>query len=464
MEILLLEDSADDAKLVELELHRAGLKCRFQHVCDGKSYVTALKNYLPDLILSDYTLPQYDGMAALRDAAMLAPGTPVIIVTGSINEETAVECMKAGAADYVLKPNMARLVPAIHTALERKKVLQEKEMAEKALRESERRFRNLADTAPVLIWMSGADAQFVYLNQPWLDFTGRSREDELGEGWAEAIHDEDLPRHLRTYHQAMANHETFQSEFRLRRADGDYRWMLSHGAPRFLTGGVFAGFVGSAIDITDRKQAERALLASEARHSAILKASLDSIVTLDHEGRIVEFNPAAEFVFGFERDMVTGEKMAEWMIPVDLREEFQSSLEQCAAGECDMLGKRVEMTVLRSDGTEFQVEVAITRINVDGPPMFTAYMQDITQRRHNEREREHLIHELQEALAKVKTLSGLLPVCAQCKKIRDGEGRWTQMEVYIRQRTDAEFTHGYCPDCARRFRESFENALPLGKL
>jgi PAS domain S-box-containing protein len=463
LEILLLEDNADDVKLIELELMRGELPCRLQPVTSEKAFLNALKFYSPDLILTDYTLPGYNGIAAMKAAAELAPAVPIIMVTGSINEETAVECMKGGAADYILKPHLTRLTPAIRAALERKQARAEKELAEKAMRESERRFRNLADTAPVLIWMAGPDARFIYVNQPWLDFTGRKLDDELGNGWSECVHDEDVTACLNTHHQAFADRAVFQTEFRLRQANGEYRWILSHGVPRFMTGGVFAGYIGSCVDITERKQMERKLRESEARKSGILEAALDCIITIDHEGRIVEFNPAAEKAFGCLRGEVAGKKLGDLFVPPELREAHREGLAHCVQCGADgpLMDKRTEMTAVRADGTEFPIEVAITRVQTEGPPLFTGYLRDITQRKHHEHEREHLIHELQEALAKVKTLSGLLPICASCKKIRDDGGSWTQMEVYIRQRTDAEFTHGYCPDCARRFRESFEQLLPL---
>ena len=131
--------------------------------------------------------------------------------------------------------------------------------AENAALEGEERFRLVANTAPVLIWMSGPDKLCNYFNQPWLEFTGRPLEMELGNGWAEGVHPEDLEMCLDTYKKAFDRHEPFHIEYRLRRHDGEHRWVFDHGVPRFNFDGSFAGYIGSCIDITDLKRAEEAL-------------------------------------------------------------------------------------------------------------------------------------------------------------------------------------------------------------
>jgi PAS domain S-box-containing protein len=131
--------------------------------------------------------------------------------------------------------------------------------AERAVRESEERFRLVANTAPVMIWMSGVDKGCNYFNRRWLEFTGRSVEEELGNGWADGLHPEDLKMCLAIYTQAFDLRESFQMEYRLRRHDGEYRWIFDQGVPRFDMDGSFAGYIGSAIDITERKSAEEVL-------------------------------------------------------------------------------------------------------------------------------------------------------------------------------------------------------------
>lgn len=128
--------------------------------------------------------------------------------------------------------------------------------AEVALRESEQRFRAMADTAPVLIWMSGLDRKCFYFNKVWLDFTGRRHEEEVGDGWLEGVHPDDYANCVRTYHQAFEKREPFELEYRLRRHDGKYRWILDNATPRFLADGTFTGYIGSCIDITERKESE----------------------------------------------------------------------------------------------------------------------------------------------------------------------------------------------------------------
>jgi PAS domain S-box-containing protein len=132
----------------------------------------------------------------------------------------------------------------------------EQKLADERLKETEARFRTMADVAPVLLWMSDPNGLCTFFNQTWLDFTGRSLEDEWGIGWAEGVHFEDLQRCLDTYVAAFNARRVFEMEYRLRRHDGEYRWILDRGTPRHTPDGSFAGFIGSCIDITERRALE----------------------------------------------------------------------------------------------------------------------------------------------------------------------------------------------------------------
>ena len=158
----------------------------------------------------------------------------------------------------------------------------ERKRAELALRESEERFRTLADATPVLIWGSDTDKHCNYFNKQWLDFTGRTIEQELGEGWTQSVHPDDLERCRETYVTALEAGQPFTMEYRLRRHDGKYRWVLDNGVPRFAPDGIFSGYIGSCIDITDRKRIEEELRKSDRRKEEFL-------AVLSHELR----NPLA---------------------------------------------------------------------------------------------------------------------------------------------------------------------------
>lgn len=147
---------------------------------------------------------------------------------------------------------MKRMVGMVVDITERKR-------AEEALRESELRFRLVADTAPVIIWMSDTDKLCTYVNKLWLELTGRPMQAELGNGWVEGIHPEDLQSCMNAYDCAFDHRKEFRAEYRLRRHDGEYRWILDIGVPRFNPDRSFAGYVGVAVDVTERKLAEDAL-------------------------------------------------------------------------------------------------------------------------------------------------------------------------------------------------------------
>ena len=154
--------------------------------------------------------------------------------------------------------------------------LTEKRVAEQAAHESEQRFLTMADAAPVLIWTADVQSLCTYFNRTWLEFTGRPVARELGEGWTEGVHPEDLTRCLEAFWGSFSARRAFHSEFRLRRHDGKFRWLLNNGVPRHFPDGGFAGYIGSCVDITERKESLQALQAT-AKTAAELHRCLVAI-------------------------------------------------------------------------------------------------------------------------------------------------------------------------------------------
>ena len=258
LNVLILEDRPADAALMVHELRRAGFDPMWRRVETATDYLAHLQPGL-DVILADYSLPQFDALQALQLLRERGADTPFLIVSGNIGEELAVSAMRQGAADYLLKDRLARLGPAVVRVLHEVAERRARQQAEEALRASEARFRTMADAAPVLLWMAGLDMGCTYFNQRWLEFTGRKLEQALGHGWAESVHPDDYERCLATYTTAFAARQPFESEYRLRRADGVYRWLLDRGVPLVTPPDRFTGYLGSAIDITSRKEAEQIL-------------------------------------------------------------------------------------------------------------------------------------------------------------------------------------------------------------
>ncbi len=307
---------------------------------------------------------------------------------------------------------------------------------------AEERFHLAVEAAPNAMVMVNQAGKIVFVNAQTERFFGYSRAELIGQ-----------PVEILVPERSRSEHPEYRASFiadpRARpmgtgrdlyglRKDG-HEFPVDIGLnPIETEEGTFV--LSSIIDITERKRAEDALRESAARMRGILESALDCIVTMNHEGQIIEFNPAAEKTFGYSREQVIGKPMAELLIPPSLRERHFLGLKHyMATGEGPVLGKRVEMTAMRADGTEFPIELAVTPVGLDGPPIFTGYIRDTTERKLAEealtlqaRELAHsnaelkqfasfASHDLQEPLRKIQAFGDRLNV--RCANSLGEEGR-----------------------------------------
>jgi PAS domain S-box-containing protein len=327
LHVLLVDDSEDDTLLIVRALERENFKLYHRRVDNAADMSKALDTRVWDLVLSDYSMPKFNGTEALALCQKKEFDIPFIIVSGRIGEEVAVEMMKAGAHDYVMKDDLTRLAPAVSREL---RAAQERQI---------------------------------------------------------------------------------------------------------------------------RRQAQLAM----AHLASIVETCDDAIISHTLGGTILSWNSGAERVFGYAAAEMVGESI-ETLIPGDRYAEildFRDFIEHGRRVD------RIETVRLRKDGRRIDVSMTISPIkNADGIIRGASIVsRDITERKQQEKERLHLIQDLTEALKRVKTLSGLLPICASCKKIRNDEGYWEQVETYIKSRSNAEFTHGICPECVRELYPEYESRL-----
>ncbi|MBP9211982.1 MAG: PAS domain S-box protein, partial [Bacteroidetes bacterium] len=324
--ILLVEDNPDDAEIIRYTLDKAEMQYTLTVVDTERLFLEALHNTTPDIVLSDYHLPQFSGRHALEALLSSAPGIPFVLVSGAVGDEIAVEMLKTGCVDYVLKDKLTRLPSAIRRAVQEGRTERERLKAIEETKESEQRFRRIADNSPMLIWMSDTEGRMVYVNATWLAFTGRTLQQELEEDWTSIIHPEDLAFRVQTITDAFQQRKQMTLEYRMRYHDGSYRWVLDTGVPNHLPNGEFIGFIGSALDIQERKQAEESLRESEQKFRTLFDNHSAMKMLLDPEtGRIVDANRSASEYYGWSHAELLG--MSIYEINISPAEQVKGLME-----------------------------------------------------------------------------------------------------------------------------------------
>ena len=268
----------------------------------------------------------------------------------------------------------------------------DRKLAERALRESELRFRRMADSAPVLIWTAGVDGMLEQVNRRWLEFTGRTLDEERGFGWTAALHPDDLKAIVRGYVAAVERKQSFTLQFRLRRADGQYRWLMFNAVPLNDPGGRLQGWIGSATDIHEQRLNEQLLYAEKELAQVTLRAIGDAVVTTDGTGRVTYLNPVAEDLTGWSNAQAGGHPVSEVL---HLVSELDGSVltnpveRVLAAGKSGVMEENA--LLVARDGRQFSVaDSAAPLRDRDGKLIGSVVVfQDVTQQRRIASELRH---------------------------------------------------------------------------
>jgi PAS domain S-box-containing protein/diguanylate cyclase (GGDEF)-like protein len=255
LRVLIVEDVPAEAELAVRQLERSGIGCVHHRVDTEPAFRRALGDFRPHLILSDFTIPAFDGLAALDIAAEHAPDVPFIFLSGTIGEERAIEALRRGAVDYVLKTNPARLAPAVRRALREVAERRRRRFAELRIRESEQRLRDIIDTSQDWIWELAAGGRYVFSSESVRGMLGLSPDELSGTHFSDNLHEEDTAAFSDTLARLDAHRRTATGVVaRWRHKDGEYRWLEGNLLALVGRDGTVTGFRGTHRDITERKQ------------------------------------------------------------------------------------------------------------------------------------------------------------------------------------------------------------------
>ena len=407
----MIEDDPQDAELAEREIRRVDVSCAFLRVDTREGMVAALRDFTPDVILTDHSLPTFSAGDALALARQLAPDTPVIVLTGRLGDEPAVQYLQAGAADYVVKDHLRRLGPAVFRALDVARTRAAQARAQQ-LQTATYRIAQVAMSAPRLEDLLPTIHQIVGELMPAKNFY-IALYDETTDliSFPYFVDEIDPPPAPRRPGPGITDHVLRTGEPLLVKPGVIVEGEESVGTPSLDWLGVPLKSGGRTIGILavqtytpgvryderhkeileyvstqvaaaiERTRAEHQVRASEARLVAILEAALDAHITMDQAGNVLTWNRQAEAMFGWSQEEVRGKRLADLIVPTKYRDAHLTGLSRFAAtGEGPVLNQRLELSALRRDGGEFPIELAIAPIRLGTEWVFSGFVRDITAR------------------------------------------------------------------------------------
>ncbi len=383
--ILIVEDSEDDALLMLRELQKGGFQIQHLRVDRAEPLRRALHEGKWDIVIADYAMPHFSGLEALRITRMHAGNIPFILVSGKIDEQTAVEAIRAGANDYIVKDHLPLLGPAVRRELRQVEARGQRRRTEEALREQEARLRSIYLVAPVGIGLV-CDRILMDVNDRLCRMTGYSRDELTGES-ARILYctQDEYERVGRDKYKEMREAGTGTIETRWKRRDGTVIDVLLSSTPLDPRNDR-AGVTFTALDITQRKHAIEALARNEHLLRTIIDSTNDAMISIDATGAICLFNPAAETMFGWKKREMLG-KTLDVLMPDPLRTQHEEFVQNYfATGKPDgAIGRTCEVTALRKDGTEFPIAISLSAARCNDEKLVIAIVRDITERKRNER-------------------------------------------------------------------------------
>ena len=270
LKILILGKIPADAELIEQTLRQADLAFVAQRVESDEAFIQALAAFEPDVVLADCM--GFDGFATIERVRQKSMTLPVILVTNGVSDRAAVELIKAGASDYVLKDGLARLPAALQMALTDAQAIRARMQAEEALRLSEERYRSLVVAIAQIVWTTDAEGEVTGDVPTWRAFTGQSLEEIKGSGWLAALHPDDRRRTATAWSAAVRAGTLFETEYRLRKHNAEYRHFSVRAVPVMKKDGTVREWIGVCTDITERKRHEEQIAEVNARMIEVLRA------------------------------------------------------------------------------------------------------------------------------------------------------------------------------------------------
>lgn len=330
VKILHLEDNPKDTALVQATLESAGLAIEILRVETRDDFVAALEQREIDVIFADKTLPAFDGFRALEFARQLRPEAPFIFVSGTLGEEVAIESLKNGATDYVVKSRLARLAPVTLRALREVAEQRERQKAQAQIRANDARFRALIEHSAEAIVLLDAQGIVAYVSPSVTRILGGDADAWLGGNWLNRVHPDDLNLVSNLFTELLNAPGTSKTaEFHYQHSDGSWLWLEVTGTNLLHEPSVQA-IVGNVRDITARKTSQEKLVHSENRFRALIENSFDAIVLFGADGTVLAGIPSTTQLAGYSLTEVIGRNMSEFIHPDD-RNSVGLQMAECLA-------------------------------------------------------------------------------------------------------------------------------------